>query len=178
MNCASVRPLVSRFVEKELEDAPRATVEEHLSSCESCRWTVHLLECEEDALRAALGGGTARPASFRPVRRLVAAAAVAFILLGGTLFTLYGAYRHLGSEPVDVASRSVLIRAEAMPLPEFVALLSETSGVPIRLDSGVGEGPVIDLVLVKPVRLVSILAILEEFHGLRSRHVGNRILIY
>ena len=91
MNCASVKPLVSRFVEKELEDAPRAEVEEHVNACESCRWTVHLLEREEDAIRAALRGEPVRPGTSRPVRRLVAAAAVALVLIGGSLFALHRA---------------------------------------------------------------------------------------
>jgi len=177
-SCAPVKPLLVRFVEKELQDDRRSAVEDHLHACESCRWTVHLLEREEDALRAALLGEADRPATSRPVRRLVAAAAVALVLIGGSLFALHRAYRQLGEEPVNAAARSVLIRAEAVPLAEFVDLLAERSGVPIRLDAGAREVPAIDLVLVKPVRLASILAILEEFHGLRSRIDGNRILIY
>ena len=178
MTCAPVKPLLGRYVEQELEDDRRAAVEEHIDACESCRWTVRLLEREEDALRAALCGEPVRPGTSRPVRRLVAAAAVALVLIGGSLFALHRAYRQLGHEPASVASRPVLVRAEAMPLAEFVAVLSEAAGVPIRLDDRLGEGPVVDLVLVKPVRLASILAILEEFHGLRSRPDGDRILIY
>jgi len=178
MNCAPVKPLLSRHAERELPEDLRESVEAHLRACESCRWTVQLLECEEDALRSALRGGSDRPANSRSLRRLVAVAAVALVLLGGSLFALHRAYRQLGRETPDVASRSVLIRAEAISLREFVAVLSETSGVPIRLDDRVGEGPVIDFVLVTPVRLASVLAIIEDFHGLRSRPDGDGILIY
>lgn len=177
MICEETKPLLLRRAENELPRDLHAAVEDHLEGCDACRWTASLLQREEQALKAALGGERSRPPASGSTRRMIAAAVVALVLLGGTLFGLYRAYRRLGTDPAGAGERTVLIRAEGMTLPEFVDRLSEASGVPIVLDREPRGSPVIDFVLVRPVRLTSVLALLEEFHGLRSVREGSRILI-
>jgi anti-sigma factor RsiW len=178
MICSETKPLLNRHADGELPCDLGARVEAHLDECDACRWTASLLTREESALREALGGTRSRPPASGSTRRMIAAAAVALLLLGGSLLGLHRAYRMLVTDAASAAGRTVLIRAERLPLAEFVERLSEASGVPIVLEPASADRPLIDMVLVRPVRLESVLALLEEFHGLRSRRDGGRILIH
>ena len=93
---------------------------------------------------------------------------------------LYGAYRSLANR-VEAAKRDstleldspVQVSGEGLTLEAFLGEVSEQAGVEIVLsEEAAGRldpAPEMTIVLTNPIRLRSVLELLEDFHGLRAR---------
>jgi len=191
MACSDYKRLISPYVDGELPSDQAELVKDHLPDCESCRKSVRLLRLEDRAVRSALLGVHAiRSRRPRP-RKLPAVAALVLILVGGSLVLLYGVYEGLGrsvrernaaADRVAAAlEEPVLVHAEAMPLREFVRRLDAAAEVDVLLHPDaagrVGYDHPVSLPLVEPIRLESVLLLLDEFHGLAWRARDGRIVL-
>jgi hypothetical protein len=191
MACTDYKRLISPYVDGELPPEHADLVKDHLPDCDSCRKSVRLLRLEDRAVQSALLGVHAIRSRRRKPRKLVTVAALVIILLGGSLFLLYGVYEGLGrtirqrnakADAVAAAiEKKVLVTAEAMPILEFVDRLSALSDVPILLHPDaagrVGYDTLVSLPLVEPIRLESVLLLLGEFHGLAWKADDGNIVL-
>ena len=60
MDCEKIRPLLSRFIDDQLDQAQRAEVEKHLAACKDCsEYYEHLLDLQKTAEGIEMGGDEA-----------------------------------------------------------------------------------------------------------------------
>jgi Putative zinc-finger len=177
MDCRERHPALLRLADGELQGEPARELRSHLTSCAACAETLDLFETEVGAITAALDA-TPKP-RLTPLFPRLGAAAVLLLLGGGVLFGLLIFYEKLGRARTRVAAREeallltrVTITAEDVPLETFLSDLSDHVGGEVLLAPEVqfepGTEPRVDLRLVQPIMLGSILGLLEDFYDLES----------
>jgi hypothetical protein len=190
MACQDYKPLLSRYLDGELPEDQSGLVKDHLPACESCRKTLRLLRMEDHAIRSALLEMPGKKGKSAPPRGLIRAAVIAFVLLGLALVVLDRLYDSMGKKlptgPTAATSvqaaldAPILIRAKRMGIGDFLDSLSEQAGVPVVRDPKASRpppSPYVDLVLVQPIRLRSVLALLGDLYGFEHREEGGKILV-
>jgi hypothetical protein len=179
MACPDYKALLPRYVDGELPQEQERLLKDHLPTCDSCRGTIRLLKMEDRAIRSALFGPGSRARSVRVPIRFIRAAVIYGLIFGTGLLVLYGAYQGL-AERVDAAKRNealeaaldrtVLVSADGLDVDTFLEEVSAAAGVELVLtETGrarLGDGVRVRIRLVKPIRLASLLELIEDFYGL------------
>jgi anti-sigma factor RsiW len=187
MTACDRRRALARLADGELPEISARDLRRHLEGCPVCRQAFVLLEAENAALAAALA--PARPAPSPALLPRIAAAAAAVVLIVGALFGLLEVYERMVPAPeeelvaaVPRLDTPVLLRAEAVPLSEVLAELSERSGVAVTLSAEAGARlapePRVSLTLSNPIMLRSVLALLSEFYGLSATTDDGGVVLH
>ena len=183
MECADFQRLVPASADGELAPAEEARLRQHSGDCPACAEALRRAEREVGLITSALRGeGRARPAR-RPPRALWAAAVVLVLALVAG-FGLERTYRSAGDRAAASRARAftaalevpLRVKSHGVPLRAFLAEVSEHAGVPIALAehalTRLGGEPSVSMDLRSPIRLRSVLGLLDEFYGLRPEITG------
>jgi hypothetical protein len=181
MACEERKTELSRMVDGELAPERSAALLDHAVGCRPCAETLRRLRAERRLLESAFAGRIPARSPRRLPSRAALAAAVLLVLAGVGLHRLHGAYsaaaeRAGAAARADLAEgvflRTLRVEARGLPLTDFLTLVSEEAGVPLRLDEGalrrLGGPPTVHLVLVTPIRLGSLVRLLEDFYDLSA----------
>jgi hypothetical protein len=166
-------------VDGELSPDESRELLDHARGCRECREALALLRRERGLLTLAHKSRVGSAPRKRSVVRTAGLAAAILILLGAGLARLHEFYSETGArlaaerdarKTEEILGRKLAVAAEGVPLGEFLEMLERESGVPVRLDEGARQRPEpsIHLSIVTPVRLGSLVHLLEDFYGLRA----------
>lgn len=188
MDCAEVRTRLSALADGETPRDEAARLEGHARRCPECANRIALAKKEARLLRAALAGPRPARAPHLPPRAAWAAAVILALAVGAAagLGPLYRAVTErrsaASSEQVRVSlDAPVLVRSDGVPMRAFLAELTDRSGTPVRLADGALAGldrePRVRILLETPIRLRSVLGLLEDFYGLRPVITGEGVVL-
>jgi hypothetical protein len=187
MACAERTGALLRRADGELPAGSQRLLDRHLAACEECRATLELMTRENRAIATALAPAPRR--SGRPVLGRILAAAAVLLFTGGAVAGLLLSAESVESARDRSAARAevhldapVLIRAEDLPLKEFLAEVSEVSGVTVHVSGAAltrfPTRPRVSITLCQPITLRSLLALLSEFHGLIPEVNGDGVILH